>query len=380
MVFAMEYRMRVEEVEHHEHPRDGAGNDHYYDPLIYFWFDEEEVNKTKDENTDKPPWGEFKSEERNTIRDPNMGYAKTAHALSGTWDVWGAGSEFARGVRDDANRKKWRYFYWVDDTLRSRYHTEIDKDTKKIEYYEFVYENGIIVGRRIRKAKFPAEFGYEGVLKEHEDLFKILKVYLDELREIRDGHIDPESKGPANVIDFSDAKDLDLTDTEAVIKYCKEKWAKLKKELDDAYDELDDAVDLAQRGVDYYVEQLSTYAKALNTVTVQKTKDGWDYNERQMEQAKKRVAENASNATRVAPQVKASLEKCFELETEFCALMGSKTAENNRGKSIEESVPEITNSPRDDPKANPFGPGDDHNVWIDTDEWEWSKKEGWQRK
>jgi len=362
MIFALEYRIRTEVVDHHEHHRDGIHNDHFYKPLIYFWFDR---NKVDTAEYGAEPWGSVGSCQAKTIRDRSIGYTKTAHEITGTWDVYTEKKKYSVPVRGDRQRFRYRYFWWETyknphGKLRSRYPIFDSHNARYFNQGE----------RNLQLSK----------------LAQILRtIYLPELKDALNGGSGSGTKGPGNLIDFSDAKDLDLSNKQAVIDYFNKRWTKMKKGIEDAYEALDAHVAVLQdraRDFDAKIKQWVKLKKTLSSLEKRRkwaiTKKRKKRLDKEIRNCKSQIAGLEQDCWRLSNQLESDINRAKDLEDELCMILGSASAAKYKGKSIDDVIDDRGKKPDDGRDPNPFRPGDDIDPIIQRDEWRWSPGKGWQ--
>lgn len=343
MIFALDYRLREETLrrENHLRAKISAHDDHFYVPLIYFWFDREKVDSTKGKRGDTGyPWGSIGSETRNTIRDTNMGYNKTSKNLTGTSDVWTKESTFDNPIKNQKQRDKDRYFVWENSGLRSRY----DR-----------FDGGWV-----------GTFVYQDRRSDMDKLRTLLHIYRKELNDALQGQGEA-TKGPATIIDMDELNKLDLSDTKKVIEFFNQKWAKMRAECEAAYNRLDS-----------HLYGMQERAKALNNCC-KRWRDYWyKESEKWRQKHQSEIDQCEAEGNRLTNQLAADFKTAKDLEDELCCMLGSKTAAEAKGKDIGEVIDNRGKKPDDGVDPNPFEPGNDTGGGIDQDYWKWTRENGWQ--
>ncbi len=346
MIFAIDYRLREETLQQVNHERSGAfifHDDHFYKPLIYFWFDDyrEKIdqNKKNSKGDKSKPWGKVGSSTSGTIRDPDLGYCKTVRKITGQNDTNTKEKTFTKPIDGQKQRNKDRYFVWENGTLRSRY-------------------DGFSGG-------WGGTFFYQDRASDMSKLRTLLHIYRKELNDALQGQGEA-TKGPAALIDPEELNKLDLSDTKKVVEYFKKKWEKMRAECEAAYGKLDS-----------HVYNMQERAKALNDCC----KRWHDYNKKSEKWKKEHQDEIHQcdvEGNRLTNQLASDFKTAKDLEDELCCLLGSQTAAEAKGKDIDDVLDDHGKRPDDGVDPNPFEPGNDSGGGIDQDYWKWTRENGWQ--
>ena len=352
MIFAIEYRLREEDITHVVHKRRGIWNDHFYKPLIYFWLDK--YRKEIDENeaySAKKPWGAISTEESDTIRDEKLGYRRTMRQITDSSKTYTKESTFTDPIKDQKQRNMSRYFYWENPGSGKR------------------GENGRL---RSRYDPFTSgcswTFGYGKVHKPAMDKHRtLLHIYRDELRKALQGTSGDVGRGPAAIIDMNELKNLDLSDKDAVIAYFNQKWAKMREECETAYTNLDKHLDGMQN-------RAARFAVVCNLM-----EDWWKQSQDWRDKHKDVHDKYDEEGNRLSRELQADFKTAKDLEDELCCLLGSKTAAEAKGKPIDDVIDDKRGKkPDDGVDPRPFDPGNDKGPVIERDYWHWTRENGWQ--
>ena len=349
MIFALDYRLRTETMTHRKHDPDSfwysAHSDHFYPEMAYCWFDQEKIDENEDGTSE--PWGKPGTTQRNTIRDDSLGYYLSWKKVCDE-DVWCKESTATKPLKNHQHRNRtWgdgdhRWFYW---------HNTNDSGKYRSRYFAGVSNSGdcgfslfnILVRSQFNKDSHT----WSSCMDRMVQFRSRLTTYRNELQGCLDGTCSGSTGGPASIINFNDAKDLDLSDTNAVKQYFQKKWNELKTKCESAYKSLDEKVE------SHWAQSEYVYTNFGN---------------------KKKKSDVQSNIN----QVYNGFDNLLQLEASLCGLLGSPSAKGDQGLDFDDVMKKETGKVDDGSDPNPFAPGNDTGSAIDPDKWTWSKEKGWQ--